>query len=166
MHIDRVMDGALADGSGKPPVADIREHIDACPMGIIGLNGNLEIETWTNLAAEITGVDGREVLGKPIGEVEWLPDELLERMPQKVADRNPSAGERDRFEVAITGRAGNRVNISGKVSTRYTKDGSLESVMIFLDDITEKKLYEQQLLEEKQLLERAQKICPLRMVEL
>ncbi|MDR8391750.1 PAS domain S-box protein [Aliifodinibius sp. S!AR15-10] len=139
---------------------ELAKHIETNPLALIKFNSNFEIVRWPPRAEELSGFKAEEMVGKNPLETGFIVEEERGNVLNRMKALTSGEYKSDYFETIVKNRDGKRLDIKFHTSVlRDPDDGSLQSVLTFLEDISEEKDYQRKLEQEQQRLERAQQLA-------
>ncbi len=122
-----------------------RHHIDNNPLGMVKYDQNFRIIEWSKRAEEKTGYTKEEVLGNYGFELGIFDEEEAEFVKKRITNISSNNKNKDRFETAIRLKDGSKMHVRVHASALRDEDDNLKSVLAFIENISERKIYESQL---------------------
>lgn len=122
-----------------------QQHIENNPLGMVKYDKNFIITEWSHRAVDKTGYTKDEVVGKSLFEMDLLSGEYAEEVKERLQNIPSGKIDKDRFETVIEIKDGSRMDVRIHASALYDKEDNLESVLAFIENITERKEYEREL---------------------
>ncbi|MGD8426758.1 MAG: PAS domain S-box protein [Balneolaceae bacterium] len=137
--IHDVTDRVNAEKKAQKAFDELHHHVNHSPLAMIKWDAEFRVIEWSKRAEEITGYNKETVVGKTPHLFRFNSKEDL-----AVVENNMElliSGQRDKanFETEMYRRDGASVNLSIHASVLRDSDGSLISVLTFIEDITEQK---------------------------
>ena len=125
-----------AEKEAESAFHELQHHVSNSPLGMIKWNANFEVIDWSKRAEKKTGYQKEEVLGKTPQFFQYYSQEEWEQV--KVIVEAILSGEMDqsRFDFRMYAKGGSIVDLRAHVSVLRSQDGSLKSVLTFLEDVT------------------------------
>jgi PAS domain S-box-containing protein len=134
-------EGALHETNEK-----LRTLINGSPLAIVALDAENCVTSWNPAAERIFGWSEREVLGR---DVPFLSDEMRERT--RLLIERVYKGERlTGYEMTRRRKDGTPVEVSISFSLLRDTEGAARGVVVVLEDITERKMMDEALMEANQ----------------
>ena len=151
--------GVAHDISGTRRSEEIRALLAAIVENtedaIVSLDMDGYVTSWNRSAERLFGYSAAEMVGRPYGEL--LDPEALEDFKQVFA--RVAAGEHlSHYETARTRRDRTNFEVSMSVSAILAPDGSIVGEAAIFHDITERRQRERDLVANRALLERSQRV--------
>jgi PAS domain S-box-containing protein len=119
----------------------LEQVIESSHDGIITVNPDLTIRTWSRGAEQILGWNREEVVGRP---ARFVPEELWEEAGAKVAQAMESR-QTVYHETVRYHKDGRAIDVSLTLSPLLGHDGQVLGAMAILRDITDRKQFERAL---------------------
>ena len=118
---------------------ELNHHVMHSPLGVIKWDKDLHIQEWSQRAREISGYTADEVVGKSPFVFNFFDEHEIKRVKKIVRDLIEQKVDRSQFETVIRHKDGAKVHIQVYSSTHRGEDGSLDSVVSLVEDISERK---------------------------
>jgi PAS domain S-box-containing protein len=142
--------GGLAAGSGTADLL-LSAIVDSSDDAIISKDLDGVITSWNKSAERLFGYTAEEAIGQTVATL-LIPDDRQEEEPDILARLR--RGERvDHFETVRRCKDGSLVDISLTISPVKDQDGRIVGASKIARDITQRKRFEQRLVEQARLLE-------------
>jgi len=142
-HIDELVRNEKDFGK-LPRIESVRAHI---PMGMIEWDRSFNVRDWSDKAGEIFGWEFEEVRGMNLFEIGLLPVENREMIEKQLEDF--ITGEKNYFSTEsenIT-KQGRHIYCNWHNAAIYDQDQNLVSIYSLVEDITDKRVAQKQLIE-------------------
>lgn len=138
VFIHDVTDRIRAEQQANRAYQELYHHVNQSPLAMIKWDENYEIIEWSKRAEEITGFSKEEVLGCTPEFFDFNEDGI-ESVKNDMYYLVSGRGDRSNFEVQLYHKQGQLVDLNIHSSVLRDEDGSLVSVLTFIEDVTEKK---------------------------
>ncbi|MFH1155575.1 MAG: PAS domain S-box protein [Pseudomonadota bacterium] len=127
-------------------------HLQNTPMGVILLDQNFRITYWNPAAESIFGHTQNEALGNPIDFI--VPEDVKKTVKTVFSDLLSGLGGEQNINDNIT-REGERIICSWYNTVLYNMEGAVTGFASLVNDITQQKAHEKQLLRFAKIIEQA-----------
>ncbi|MEL7834217.1 PAS domain S-box protein [Fodinibius sp. Rm-B-1B1-1] len=125
---------------------DQRQHIENNPLGMVKYDNNFRILEWSQRAEEKTGYTKDEMLGASLVEKDLFAEGENEEIKRRLEKLSSGKKSKDRFETAIDLKDGSKMDVLIHASALRSKKGTLKSVLAFIENISDRKEYERELI--------------------
>ncbi|KAK3273789.1 hypothetical protein CYMTET_17988 [Cymbomonas tetramitiformis] len=133
----------LAEEELERMAQDLRALIDTANAPIFGIDKDGNVNEWNNKAAEITKFSQKEVMGRSLVD-DFITDEYKTAV-REVLDLALKSQETANFEFPLFTKDNERVDVLLNATTRRDRKGEIVGVVGVGQDITERKLAEEEL---------------------
>ena len=120
-------------------------HMENIPLAVVEFNNKFQITKWSDKAAKMFGWNKEEILGKSIGDFKWVYDDYTEGVAllsaEMMAGKNTSNVHINRNYC----KDGSVLICEWHNSALIDPQGKLVSVQSLVQDITERKMLDQEL---------------------
>ncbi len=128
---------------------DLQALIHASPVAIISLNSDKNITIWNRSAERIFGWTKDEVIGKPIP---FIPEDKRAEF-QSFVNRVWNGEVLTNIEIVRMRKDGSRIYASLSVAPLFNDEGNVNGLMAVIEDITERKKIQENIIKEKNLFQ-------------
>ncbi|GAA5522883.1 PAS domain S-box protein [Aliifodinibius salicampi] len=128
-----------------------QELIHNNPLAMVKLDEDFRIIEWSRRAKQKSGYTEDEVLGKSLFDIPLFEEGEAASVKSRMQDIAAREKDRDRFEAPIQLNDGRRMHVLLHVSALRKPDGTLKSVLTFIENITAQKEAQKQLERSEQL---------------
>jgi len=128
---------------------ELQALINASPMAIISLNYEKRITLWSRAAERIFGWTKDEVIGKPLP---FIPEDKRAEF-QSYVSRVFNGEVLADIEIVRMRKDGSRIYASLSVAPLFNDKGNVYSLMAVIEDITERKKIQENIIREKNLFQ-------------
>lgn len=128
---------------------ELQALINASPLAIVSLNSEKNIRIWNRSAERIFGWTKDEVIGKP---VPFIPEDKKEEFKSYV-NRVFNGEVLANIEILRMRKDGSKIYASLSVAPLFDAEGNASSLMAVIEDITERKRIQENILKERNLFQ-------------
>jgi len=127
----------------------LTSHLENTPLGVLEWDNRFRLAAWSPVAEEIFGWSAKEVIGKTLEDLNFVHhedrDSVNGAMTRLIARKEPHNIVHNRNYC----RDGSVVHCEWYNSVLYDQEGEMNSIMSLVQNITERKEAEEELLKEK-----------------
>lgn len=123
----------------KKALNELQHHINNTPLASIKWDREFKILEWSDQAENIAGYSEEEVKGKNIFAIDFFDQAEAEKIKKNIRDLVRGKHDRNQFETKVEHKDGTEIYIKVYSSSLRNEEGELQSVLTFIEDITEQK---------------------------
>lgn len=125
-------------------MARLKAHADNSPLAMVELDCGLVFRAWSHGAERIFGYKARDVLGKPIAEVGWLPEATIAELQKWISeDTTSDAAPRYTTEALAYGTDQRQISCEIYGSSLCEAGTKHKSLTLQILDVTERRQAEE-----------------------
>jgi len=128
-----------AERKAQKAFDELNHHVNNSPLAMIKWDADFHIIKWSKRAEEITGYKKNTVLGRSPHHFRFYSEEDLNIVEVNMQLLISGSKDKTKFETKMYREGGGLVDLSVHASVLREDDGSLISVLTFIEDITEQK---------------------------
>lgn len=151
VHVHDVTETLRLKNEIEATYRDQQNLINNNPLAMVKYDEDFRIIEWSRRAKEKSGYTKDEVLGKSIFGIHLFTEKQSAFVKARMQDIASGKKDRDRFETVIRLKDGSRMHVLLHVSALRKPNGTLKSVLTFIENITARKEAQKQLKRSEQL---------------
>ncbi|HKK44160.1 MAG TPA: PAS domain S-box protein [Balneolaceae bacterium] len=137
--IHDITDRVEAERRAKKAFEELNHHFNNSPLAMIKWDADFHILEWSKRAEEITGYSRDAVMGRTPHHFRFYSNKDLQVVENNMEVLITGQQDKTNFEIEMYSKDGTLVNLSVHASALREDNGSLISVLTFIEDITEQK---------------------------
>ncbi len=138
-----------SDARASAALERLRIHVETTPLAVVEWDADYRVTRYSRRAEELYGWSAREVLGKRIDEIPWVPEEDRPSLRALMSDMSRGALPTNVNVNRNVRRDGSVIHCEWYNSTLQDDAGRLTSVLSLILDVTDRKRAEEALREEE-----------------